>query len=93
VARIGGDLARTIVVQWVRTGVPVLACIALGIAAIAATAAVQITSAPAWTPAVRPEHEEFVTLMLLIGTVLLLIVTTILFTLFFLRPKRPRRRT
>lgn len=93
VARIGRDLAKTVVVQWARTGFPVLVCISMSVAAIAATAAVKITTAPAWTPAVRPEDEEFVTLMLLIGTVLFLIVATIVFTLSFLRPKRSRKRT
>jgi hypothetical protein len=41
---------------------------------------------------VRPEDQELATVMLLIGAVLLVIVVTILFTLYFLRPKRLRRR-
>jgi hypothetical protein len=91
-ASVGSDLIRTIVVQWVRTGAPILALIAVGVAAVMTSAAATIASAPQWTHAVRPQDQELVTVMLLIGAVLLLIVVTILFTLYFLRPKRLRRR-
>jgi hypothetical protein len=91
-ASVGADLIRTIVVQWVRTGAPIVALIAVGVAAVMTSGAATITSGPRWTHAVRPEDQELATVMLLIGAVLLVIVVTILFTLYFLRPKRLRRR-
>jgi hypothetical protein len=91
-ASVGSDLMKTIVVQWARTGAPILALIAVGVAAVMTSAAATIGSEPRWAHAVRPEDQELMTVMLLIGAVLLVIVVTIFFTLYFLRPKRLRRR-
>jgi hypothetical protein len=89
---IGRDLTTTVVTQWLRTGMPAVALISVSLAALMTTAAVKLRSGPAWTHAVRPEDQELLTVMLLIGVVLLVIVVTIFFTLYFLRPKRLRRR-
>jgi hypothetical protein len=92
VAAMGRDLTTTVTAQWLRTGTPAIALISVSLAALMTTAAVKLRTGPAWTHAVRPEDQELLTVMLLIGVVLLLIVVTIFFTLYFLRPKRLRRR-
>lgn len=91
-ASVGADLVTSLVVQWARTGAPILALIAVGSATILMSAAATIVSAPRWTHAVRPQDQELLTMMLLVGAVLLVIVITIFFTLYFLSPRRPRRR-
>jgi hypothetical protein len=91
--RLGADLASTVVVQWLRTGAPVLAIGSVA-GAIAATrvAASMLPHEPLPVPA-NAHDRDLMTLMLLTGTVLLIIVATIVFTFWFSRriPQRRRR--
>jgi hypothetical protein len=88
---IASDLARTIVEQWLRTGWPVLAACSIA-GAIAATrvAANVLWHEPIAVPATAHDR-DLLTLMLLTGTVLLVIVATIVFTFWFGRPVARRR--
>lgn len=88
---IAADLARTVVVQWLRTGVPVLLLCSM-IAAVAATgvAGNVVLRVPV---DVAPGHDrDVMTLIMLTGAVLMVIVATILFTFWFSRPVQHRRR-
>ena len=89
---IAADLAATVVVQWLRTGWPVLAACSLA-GAIAATrvAANMLWHEPLPVPA-SAHDRDLMTLLLLTGTVLLVIVATIVFTFWFARPVARRRR-
>jgi methylglyoxal synthase len=91
-AGIAADLAVTVLVQWLRTGWPVLAASSIG-GAIAATrvAANMRLREPLPVPA-SAHDRDMMTLMLLTGTVLLVIVATILFTFWFSRPMFRRHR-
>ena len=89
---IAADLAATVVVQWLRTGWPVLAACSLA-GAIAATrvAANMLWHEPLPVPA-SADDRDLMTLMLLTGTVLAVIVATIVFTFWFAKPLRRHRR-
>ena len=88
---IAADLGATVVVQWLRTGWPVLAACSLA-GAIAATrvAANMLWREPLPVPATASDR-DLLTLLLLTGTVLLVIVATIVFTFWFCRPVRRHR--
>lgn len=80
------DLARTIPVQWIRTGLPIL-LLSSGIGAIAAAsvAAHVLPQVPVVIPV--PAHDrDLMTLILMTGVVPVVIVATILFTFWFSRP-------
>jgi hypothetical protein len=88
----GVDVGRTIVVQWWRTGLPVIgivaACCSLLLAAGVASVARRVTMrirADVDTP-------EMVGLVLLIAVAVMVIVTTIVFNLCLYRPRRIGRR-
>ena len=88
---IAADLARTVVVQWLRTGVPVplLCSIAAAIAATGVAGHV-VLRAPV---DIAPGYDrDVMTLILLTGVVLTVIVATILFTFWFSRPVGRGRR-
>ena len=86
------DLVRTLAVQWIRTGLPVIAlasvvvplAIAEGLATLARSASVRI---PAGI-----EDEEVVTVLFLAVIVIVLIAMTILVSLWVGRLTQPRRR-
>ena len=86
------DIARTLAVQWLRTGLPVIAvasvvvplAIAEGIATVARRATVQIPSGL--------EDEESVVILFLAVIAVVLIEMTILLSLWVGRLTRPRRR-
>ena len=86
------DLASTVVVQWLRSGWPVLAACSIA-GAIAATrvAANMLLHEPLPVPA-SAHDRDLMTLLLLTGTVLLVIVATIVFTFWFCNPVRRRHR-
>jgi hypothetical protein len=91
-AAMGVDLGRTIVVQWWRTGLPIIGVVAVScsllLAAGVATAARRITMR------IRADVEppEMVGLVLLIAVAVMVIVTTIVFNLCMYRPRRIARR-
>jgi hypothetical protein len=91
-ARISADLATTVVVQWLRTGLPVLAlCSVAGAIAATRVAANVLWHEPVSVPAAAYDR-DVLTLLFLTGTVLLVIVATILFTFWFSAPLLRRRR-
>ena len=89
---LGVDLARTVVVQWLRTGFPAIACAAMflslllteGLASMARYATVQI-------PADAVESELLAILLLVVIAVLLIAVTIVL-NLWVNPPRRAGRR-
>jgi hypothetical protein len=86
----GVDLARTVVVQWLRTGLPAIGCVALacslaliaGLAWVARRITVRIDAIDADTVGV----------LLLAAIAVMVIVTTIVFNLWVHRPRRAGRR-
>jgi hypothetical protein len=91
-AGIGADLASTIVVQWLRTGLPaLLLCSTAAALAAASVAANVLPHAPFDVPATAHDR-DLMTLILLTCAVLLIIVATILFTFWFSRPLFRRHR-
>jgi predicted lysophospholipase L1 biosynthesis ABC-type transport system permease subunit len=91
-AGIGADLARTIVVQWLRTGLPVLLlCSTAAALAAASVAANVLPRAPFDVPSTAHDR-DVMTLILLTCVVLLVVAATILFTFWFSRPMFRRHR-
>lgn len=88
----GVDLGRTIVVQWLRTGLPVIGiiagCCSLLLAAGVASVARRMTTR------IRADVDtsEMVGLVLLAAVAVMVIVTTIVFNLCMYRPRRIGRR-
>jgi hypothetical protein len=86
------DLARTIAVQWLRTGLPAIGCAALSISlalTIGFAAMTQVVTARIRS---HPVHSEPVAVVLLVAVVVLVIVTTIVFNLWVHRPRRVGRK-
>jgi hypothetical protein len=88
----GVDLARTIAVQWLRTGLPIIGVVAIGstllLAAGLATAVRRLTM----RIPVDPDTSEIVGLVLLTVVAVMVIVVTIVFNLCMYRPRRAGRR-
>ena len=89
---IAGDMLMTVPLEWCRTGLPLLALVSAlpGAAFLGVLARVERR---AWL--VVPEQvadREILALVLLVTVVLFLILATIMFTLWFARPRRSRRR-
>jgi hypothetical protein len=86
------DLARTIVLQWIRTGWPFIVVISTLYPLVVASA-VSIL----WRPTPYVSHgtseADVIVLALLSAVVLVVIATTIILTLWFTRPLFYRRRT
>jgi hypothetical protein len=91
-ARVGADLASTIVVQWIRTGLPVLVVCSIAGAVVAASVAANVLPRTPFTVPAATADRDLMTLILLTGVVLLVIVATILFTFWFSRPLFRRHR-
>jgi hypothetical protein len=91
-ARVGADLASTIVVQWLRTGLPILIVCSIAGAVVAASVAANVLPRPPFTVPAATADRDLMTLILLTGVVLLVIVATILFTFWFSRPLLRRHR-
>ena len=90
--RMSADLAKTIVLQWVRTGWPFIGVISMLYPLIAASA---LASLGRRTPFVFPggtPDADVIVLVLLAAIVLVVIATTIIVTLWFTRPLLYRRR-
>jgi len=80
------DVARSLILQWMRTHVPLISIVSIGIALSTAAIAQTITPKGPLFANVKPGDRELVTLILLTACVLLVIASTIIFTLWFLRP-------
>ena len=86
------DLASTVVVQWLRSGWPVLAACSIAGAIAATRVAASMLLHDALPVPATAHDRDMMTLMLLTGTVLAVIVATIVFTFWFVRPTQRRRR-
>ena len=89
---IAGDVLMTVPLEWCKTGLPLLALVSAlpGAAFLGVLARVERR---AWL--LVPEQvadREILALVLLVTVVLFLILATILFTLWFARPRLSRRR-
>ena len=80
------DLARSLPLQWLRTHVPLIAAVSLGIALSTVAIAQTVTPKGPFFANVTPHDRELVTLILLTACVVLVIASTIIFTHWFLRP-------
>jgi hypothetical protein len=95
-AQMGSDLLRTIAVQWLRTGLPLIAVLALAVALIAAASLVSVwprmyVDLPAGTA-----DADVIAVALLAVTVVIFIASTIMLTLWIMpallrRPSRHAR--
>jgi hypothetical protein len=88
----GTDLARTLIVQWLRSGWPAITLIPVAFATAGVGAAARILALPPVAlPAGQPDRDE-AALLLLVTIVLLIVMATIILTLWFTRPLRYRTR-
>ena len=86
------DVLRTVIVQWGRTGLPVLClCSMIGAIVTVSVAARMLPTAPLDSPAVAADR-DMMALICLVGTVLVVITATIVFTFWFSRPLLQRHR-
>lgn len=86
------DLARTIAVQWLRTGLPAIGCAALAISLALTTGLATIAQLATARIRADPPPSEPVALVLLVAVAVLVIVTTIVFNLWVHRPRRSGRK-
>jgi hypothetical protein len=91
-AHAGADLARTVVVQWLRSGLPLLAACSIAGALVAASVAANVLPRASVAVPAATTDRDLMTLIILTGVVLLVIVATILFTFWFSRPLLRRHR-
>jgi hypothetical protein len=89
---IGIDLARTVLVQWHRTGLPILIPCCLIAALTAVRVASQLAAHTALAVPAAAADRDLMTIIIMTGVVLLVIVATILFTFWFSRPLLQRHR-
>lgn len=90
--RMSVDLAVTVALQWLRTGLPLITLVSVLVAVGVTGAAAQIIVRGPIMATLTPEDHDLVLLMLMIAVVLSVIAATIVFTLCFLRPLLRRRR-
>ena len=80
------DVVRSLTLQWMRTHVPLISIVSIGITVSTAAIAQTITPKGPFFANVKPNDRDLVILILLTACVLLVIASTIIFTLWFLRP-------
>lgn len=87
-SRVAADFTGSVAVQWVRTGVPLVALLAMSGAVLSASAALRITPkmTSLFVAQLSERDTEIGVLMLMAATVFLIIAATIIFSLCFLRP-------
>jgi hypothetical protein len=90
--RVGADFATSVVVQWLRTGLPVLFLCSIISAIVAASVAANVLPRQAFAMPATAADRDLMTLIVLAGVVLLVIAATILFTFWFSRPLLRRHR-
>ena len=89
----GADLIGSLVVQWLRTGLPVVIVLAMAWPIVLLSAVARY-----WRPVFfqlppRSQDEDVIALVMLVTVVLFIVVATVMFTLCFaIRPIRRRRR-
>ena len=88
----GVDLARTIVVQWLRTGLPAIGCVALLCSFVLAAGLASAVRRLTFRFPADGVDAESVGVALLAVVVLMVIVVTIVFNHWVHRPRRGARR-
>jgi hypothetical protein len=88
----GVDLARTVVVQWLRTGLPIIGLVAIGTSLLLAAGLASVVRRLTLRIPVEPDTSELVGLVLLTAVAVMVIVVTIVFNLCMYRPRRAGRR-
>ncbi len=86
------DLARTIVVQWLRTGLPAIACVALVCSLVVIAGLASAVLRLTFHLPTDGVDAESVGVVLLAAVVVMVIVVTIVFNLWVHRPRRVGRR-
>lgn len=86
------DFVRTLAVQWVRTGLPLIAVASLLLSVALAEALAAIARRASIRIPVRIEHEDEVIVLFMAQISVVLIALTILLSLWVGRLTRPRRR-
>ena len=86
------DLAATIVVQWLRTGLPAIACVAAGVSLTLVASLASVARRLGERLAGDHEPSEGVAAVLLSVVALLVIVATIVFNIWAHRSRLARRR-
>jgi hypothetical protein len=90
--QMGLDLARTLVVQWLRTGLPVIACIALACSFVVSAGLASAVRRLTFRLPTDGVDADGVAMVLLAAVVVLVIVVTIVFNQWVHRPRRVVRR-
>ncbi len=90
--RMSADIAATVAIQWMRTGLPAIALVSVLVAMGVTGAAAQIVPRGPMGSTFTADERDLAMLILLIGVVLSVIAATILFTVWFTRPLVRRRR-
>jgi hypothetical protein len=88
----GADLARTIVVQWLRTGLPAIGCVALLCSLVLTAALASAVRRLTFRLPTEGVDAEGVGVVLLAAVVVMVIVATIVFNHWVHRPRRSARR-
>ena len=88
----GLDLARTLVAQWLRTGLPAIGCVALLCSLVVSAGLASAVRRLTFRIPAEGVDAESVGLVLLSVVVLMVIVVTIVFNLWVHRPRRVARR-
>jgi hypothetical protein len=84
--RTGADLAASLAVQWMRTGIPLVAIVAFTATSVAASMAFTLAPSGPLLINIAPDDRELVFLLFTTACVLLIVAATIIFSLWFLRP-------
>jgi hypothetical protein len=84
--RASADVLRSLTLQWMRTHLPLISVLSIGIALSTAALAQTIAPKGPFFVNVQPHDRDLVVLILITACVLLVIASTIVFTLWFLRP-------
>ena len=86
------DLGRTIVVQWWRTGLPVIGLVAGSCSLLLAAGVASVARRVTMRIRADVDTSDMVGLVLLVAVAVMVIVTTIVFNLCMYRPRRIGRR-
>ena len=89
--RAASDVARSLTLQWMRTHIPLIAVVSMAIALSAAAVAQTLVPKEPFFVNLQSHDRDLAALMLLTACVVLVIASTIIFTLWFLRPLLYRR--
>ena len=93
-ARVGADFVCSLVLQWMRTGLPAVGLIAAACSFGGISMAARVLVGRTWiSPPASAVDAELVTLFLLVIVLLLIILTTICVTLWIARPFTHRTRS